>query len=180
MILKIGDIVDNEYLLSAFSFVNSAIEEKIHKMQDKYPNLMSSFQNHDGYAFPSGVFMEERSGNRIPLIQINNVNELEYNLNSIQKFVYLPIGYRKEKSKYELKDKSVLVSLTGDANFFKDQWMGNGGVQKNTGKREKENLYLPHVQEEVIHNAFGNPVFVEESYELTLDVFMKGIEQYEK
>lgn len=32
----------------------------------------------------------------------------------------------------------------------------------------------------VIHDAFGNPVSIEESYELTLDVFMKGIEQYEK
>lgn len=195
MILKIEDIINNEYLLSAFGFANPVIEEMIHKLQYKYPNLMSSFQNIDGYAFPSGVFTEESADNRIPLIQINNVNELEYNLNSTQKFVYLPQRYRKEKPKYELKDKCVLVSLTGDGNkekeisifydqsfpamlnqrvcafslkegekedllyyfyglsfsrAFKDQWMGNGGVQKNTGKKEKENLYLPHVQEEVI------------------------------
>lgn len=31
------------------------------------------------------------------------------------------------------------------SSLFKEQWMGNGGVQKNTGKKEKKNLYLPLV-----------------------------------
>lgn len=192
MILRIRDIKENDYLLSTFGFKSATVEEMLRRLRENYPNLMSAFCHFDGYAFPSGAFVEESIQNCIPLIQINNVNEMEYNLNNTQKFVYLPVHYRKEKGNYELKDKSVLVSLTGGSDkekdisifydgafpamlnqrvcafslvddcdddllyffygltfssVFKDQWIGNGGVQKNTGKKEKENLYLPYISD---------------------------------
>lgn len=31
----------------------------------------------------------------------------------------------------------------------------------------------------VIHNSFGNPISIEESFEMSLDVLIKGMEQYE-
>lgn len=30
-----------------------------------------------------------------------------------------------------------------------------------------------------IHNAFGNPISIDESFEISLDLFMKGMEQYQ-
>lgn len=193
MILTIKDIRNKDNLLSAFSFANPSVEQMVRKLKGKYPNVIELLVNFDGYAFSSNDFFEEPVEKSIPLIQINNVNELEYNLNPTQKFVYLPPYYRKEKERYELKNKSVLVSLTGgndkekdisifyDHSFpamlnqrvcafslkenvdedvlyyfygltfsqiFKEQWMGNGGVQKNTGKKEKDNLYLPYINDE--------------------------------
>lgn len=32
----------------------------------------------------------------------------------------------------------------------------------------------------VVHDSFGNPVSIEESFEVTMDVFIRGIEQYEE
>lgn len=32
----------------------------------------------------------------------------------------------------------------------------------------------------VVHDSFGNPISIEESFEITLDVFIRGIEQYEE
>ena len=31
----------------------------------------------------------------------------------------------------------------------------------------------------VIHNSFGNPISIEKSFELSLDVMIKGMEQFE-
>ncbi len=193
MFINYNDIVSHQFLLSPFSYSNPTTTEKISKLKTKYDNLMTKLVSFDGYAFDSkDMYSENISGQLVPLIQISNVNELEYNLNNTQSFVYLSPNHLLTKNNYALSQKSVLISLTGGADkgkkisiyfdgnqqyllnqrvcsytlkenesedylyyfyamtlspLFKEQWMGKGGVQKNTGKQEREKLYLPLISD---------------------------------
>lgn len=44
-------------------------------------------------------------------------------------------------------DKDILFYFYGFTKslFFKEQWLGKGGIQKNTGAKERKNLYIPKI-----------------------------------
>ncbi len=191
-IINYKDIVSNNFIFSNDSFKWIEFDKKINKLKKKYPNLISDFKAFEGFAFSSKFYIKDYNkdiNNKTRLIQIGNINEKEWVLTSKQNFEFLPNKYIITKSKYLLKQKHILISLTGGSDlskdistyfdntfnaflnqrtiafstngkdidnffyfyaftkslFFKEQWIGKGGIQKNTGSSERKKIFIPKI-----------------------------------
>lgn len=230
MEININDIVENNYLLSAFGFSNLSMSLNIKKLKNKYPNLMEKFNYKDGYAFDSKEMFDEGRENLVPLIQINSVNEPDFLVLKDKQSIFVPKTFINEFDKYCLNQKAILISLTGgsdvsknistffDGSFsamlnqrvcsyttsedidilyyfyamtlsslFKKQWMGNGGIQKNTSKKEKETLYLPLVDKNsikyislLIQALINKSKMISEKHNKILEEIQKELENNQK
>lgn len=186
------DIIENDYILSNDAFKWIEFDKKINFLKSKYSNLLNEFSSFDGFAFSSKDYVTKYKGikNKTRLIQIGNVNETEWIVTKNQKFEFLPNTYISNKSRYLLKKKCILLSLTGSSDlskdissffdnsfnaflnqrvaaysikednedyffffyaftkslFFKEQWLGKGGIQKNTGASEKGKVFVPKLK----------------------------------
>ena len=191
MNITFQDIIDSDYILSRDSFKWLDLNKNVLMLKNKYPNILDDFVLVDGYSFPSSSYVTnvKEITNKIRLIQIGNVNEQEWIISEKRKFEFLPNTFLLSKKKYFLKNKHILVSLTGGQDitnditsyfdssfeaflnqrvgafsmknddddlffyfyaltkspFFKKQWIGKGGIQKNTVSRERNKTYLPKI-----------------------------------
>ena len=191
--VSFNEIVENDYILSKDGLKWIEFNKSIKILREKYPNILDDFKSFDGFAFPSNDYVTQFEGltKKIKLLQISNVNQNEWIINSTQKFEYVPDKYLTSKKRYLLSQECVLISLTGgtdtdnditsyfDNSFksflnqrvsaftmkeynkdyffyfyamtktksFKEQWLGKGGIQKNTVASDRAKTYLPKIDD---------------------------------
>lgn len=185
------DIINHDYVLSKDGLKWIEFNKLISVLRGKYSNILDDFKSFDGFAFPSSDYVTqfENLKKKVKLLQISNVNQTEWIINDTQKFEYVPDKYLKNKKKYLLNSKCILISLTGGTDtdnditsyfdnsfkaflnqrvaafsmkeynkdyffyfyamtktkFFKEQWLGKGGIQKNTVASDRAKTYLPKI-----------------------------------
>lgn len=106
------ELCDNGGNLSALNYKNLLLQRTKERLSGKYENLLKDFYSFDGYAFSSKIFAKN-SNNALPLIQISNVNQSDFNL-ATQFNRFIPNPYIHHK--FLLKNPCVLLSLTGGEN----------------------------------------------------------------
>ena len=112
--ISIGDIKQFGFSLAPSSYNFIHLKKQLSVLQSKYENIFECFDSFDGYAFSSSDYVTkyQKKNNTVPLIQIGNVNE-SFLIHPEQEFAYLPNTHILSKSQYLLKDKYILISLTG-------------------------------------------------------------------
>ena len=173
------------FYVSDYVFTKHKKQKKI--LYKKYKNILDYMNNFDGFPFSSNSYMTKNDSiNQTPLLQIGNVNK-GFVIDNSQSFEYLPNKFLQTKNRYLLKEKHVVISLTGGKeykknissffdndfliflnqrvsafsvknnnfdllfyfyaltkhDFFRIQWLGSGGIQKNTVAKERKNTFLP-------------------------------------
>lgn len=119
--IKYNDIVNNEYSLLAMSYSFLNEYKQIDFLKSKYENIFDCLNSIDGFTFSSRDYLPNdiHIKNKIPLVQIGNVNK-EFCISNKQKFEFLSAKIAQLKNKYLLKNKCILVSLTGGSDYTTD------------------------------------------------------------